>query len=74
MSHMTHIQPDVLSHDLYCIMQVPSILSEELTYNPFLFTESPDLKDALGMTTDSTPAQVLAEVRKQKNIYDRTFI
>jgi len=43
-------------------------------YNPFMFTESPILTDALQMSRDSTPAQVLTELRKQKNIFDRTEI
>lgn len=54
--------------------QVPSILSEELRYNPFMMTNDPSLKDALGLPGNTQPAQVLAELRKQKNQYQQSDI
>ena len=54
--------------------QVPSILSEELQYNPFLQTEETHLKEALGLPPNTEAAQVLAELRRQKNTFDRNAL
>ena len=52
-----------------CIWQVPSILSDELLYNPFMRTSSGVLKTALGVSLQSSPSEVLLELRKQKNAF-----
>lgn len=48
---------------------VPSVLSEELQYNPFLMPEASLVKDALGLPHSTPPADVLAELRRVKNSY-----
>ncbi len=48
-------------------LQVPSILSEELKYNPFMLTDSDILKDALGLPHHTPPAEVLARLRQRKD-------
>lgn len=56
------------------LLQVPSILSEELQYNPFMLTEERSLKEALGLPPATQPAQVLAELRRQKNLFDKNAL
>ncbi|XP_064404294.1 probable hydrolase PNKD [Halichondria panicea] len=46
---------------------VPSILLEELKYNPFMLTDSDILKDALGLPHHTPPAEVLARLRQRKD-------
>lgn len=48
-------------------MQVPSVLSEELQYNLFMHSHSCELKNALGLSLQSSEAQVLSKLRKRKN-------
>lgn len=59
---------------LFIHSQVPSTLSEEMRYNPFLLTEHPHLKEALGLPGTTPPAKVLAVLRNKKNRYQRTDI
>ena len=54
------------------LLKVPSILSEEVQYNPFMRTEDPALKEALGLPASTPAPEVLAELRKQKNAFSKT--
>ena len=65
---MAHIE-EVLD-----LMQVPSILSEEVQYNPFMLTTEPSLKEALGVPASTPPSRVLAELRRQKNRFNQTTL
>lgn len=47
---------------------IPVLLSQELATNPFLRTDNPELRSALGMVDDSEVA-VLASLREKRNQY-----
>jgi hydroxyacylglutathione hydrolase len=50
------------------LMTCPSTIGAELETNPFLRTQSPEIRTALGLT-QATDAEVFAELRRRKDIF-----
>lgn len=48
---------------------VPSTIGEELTYNPFLRTEAPEIRATLGVAPDASPADALGAIRAAKDAF-----
>jgi hydroxyacylglutathione hydrolase len=48
---------------------VPATIAEELTYNPFLRTQSPEIRATLGIAVDASPAEALGAIRKAKDSF-----
>ena len=48
---------------------VPSTIAEELTYNPFLRTESLEIRQTLGIPTTASPAEALGAIRAAKDSF-----
>lgn len=46
---------------------IPSTIALELVTNPFLREHSPDLREAIGLKAETTPAQVFAKIRQLKD-------
>ncbi len=57
-----------------CFWQVPSILSEELQFNPFMLTGSSFLGDLLNPSGTLSESEILAEVRRRKNLFEHVLI
>jgi hydroxyacylglutathione hydrolase len=52
------------------IATIPAVLSEELRYSPYLQTCRASVKDLLGLPPHTSEDQVLAELRRRKNLYN----
>lgn len=50
------------------LMTCPSTIGAELETNPFLRTQSPEIRNALGLT-QATDAEVFAELRRRKDVF-----
>lgn len=48
---------------------VPSTIGEELSYNPFLRTNSPEIRKSLGIADDVSPGDALGVIRKAKDAF-----
>lgn len=48
---------------------VPSTIGDELSYNPFLRTQSPEIRATLGIPQDASPADALGAIRKAKDSF-----
>jgi hydroxyacylglutathione hydrolase len=48
---------------------VPSTIGEELSFNPFLRTQSPEIRETLGISKDASAADALGAIRKAKDAF-----
>jgi hydroxyacylglutathione hydrolase len=48
---------------------VPSTMAEELTYNPFLRTQSPEIRKTLGIPESASAAEALGAIRAAKDSF-----
>jgi hydroxyacylglutathione hydrolase len=48
---------------------VPSTIGEELAYNPFLRTHSPEIRKSLGISESVSPGEALGVIRKAKDAF-----
>lgn len=48
---------------------VPSTIAEELTYNPFLRTQSPEIRKTLAISDAASPAEALGAIRAAKDSF-----
>lgn len=48
---------------------VPSTIGDELTYNPFLRTQSPEIRKTLGIPDEASPAEALGAIRTAKDSF-----
>lgn len=48
---------------------VPSTIGDELSYNPFLRTESQEIRKTLGIDASASPAEALGIIRKAKDSF-----
>lgn len=48
---------------------VPSTMAEELTYNPFLRTQSQEIRTTLGIAASASPAEALGAIRAAKDSF-----
>ena len=49
------------------VLKVPSVLAEELEYNPFLRVKVPSVRASTGLSsTDATDSDVFLELRRMK--------
>jgi len=46
---------------------VPSTVGEELTYNPFMRVGQKEIAESLGLKSDASPIDVMAELRNRKD-------
>lgn len=49
--------------------QIPAVLADELRYSPYLQTGMFSVKDLVGLSHQASEAQVLAELRRRKNLF-----
>jgi len=48
---------------------VPATIADELAYNPFLRTSSPEIRERLGIAPDAPPAEALGVIRRAKDTF-----
>ncbi len=48
---------------------VPSTIGEELSFNPFLRTQSPEIRHTLGISKDASSADALGAIREAKDAF-----
>lgn len=48
---------------------VPSTIADELTYNPFLRTSSPEIRTTLGILASASPEEALGTIRSAKDSF-----
>lgn len=48
----------------------PATIAGELTYNPFLRTQSPEIRRALGIAAAASPADALGAIRRAKDVFE----